>query len=184
MGGVWIFQNVSNLNWEQGTAREGLNFSKMSRLKSTCTLIRSWEKFEAKGGQPHVHTPPLPLYGRCLKGPVHTSKWCLNGAESFSHWPEGIPYLISDTVPNFPVFKSWRLPFQISLKFKNVSNWSERGGQHFSNKSQIQKSLKYPIGGGSSLFGTLSQIFLFFNYDASPNNMNVYLLKYIPQQIL
>ena len=73
--GFEFFKNVSNLNWEQGTAREGLNFSKMSRLKSTCTLIRSWEKFEAKGGQPHVHTPPLPLYGRCLKGPVHTSKW-------------------------------------------------------------------------------------------------------------
>ena len=32
------------------------------------------------------------------------------------------------------------------------------GGQHFSNKSEIQKSLKYPIGGGASLFGTLSQI--------------------------
>ena len=32
-------------------------------------------------------------------------------------------------------------------KNKNVSNWSERGGKHFSNKSQIQKSLKYPIGG-------------------------------------
>ena len=37
---------------------------------------------------------------------------------------------------------------QYVLKYKNVSNWSERGGQHFSNKSQIQKSLKYPIGGG------------------------------------
>ena len=162
MGGSEFFKNVSNLNWEQGTAREGLNFSKMSRLKSTCTLIRSWEKFEAEGGQPHVHTPPLPLYGRCLKGPVHTSKWCLNGAESFSHWPEGIPYLISDTVPNFPVFKSWRLPFQISLKFKNVSNWSERGGQHFSNKSQIQKSLKYPIGGGGqAYFGHCSKFSCF-----------------------
>ena len=38
--------------------------------------------------------------------------------------------------------------------FKNVSfisyfqTPSKRGGQHFSNKSQIQKSLKYPIGGG------------------------------------
>ena len=38
--------------------------------------------------------------------------------------------------------------FQISLKFKNVSN--------------IHK------GGGSSLFGTLSEIFLYFNYDFSP----------------
>ena len=43
--------------------------------------------------------------------------------------------------------------FQISLKFKNVSNWSDRGGQHFSNKSQIQKSLKYPIGGGQAYLG-------------------------------
>ena len=37
---------------------------------------------------------------------------------------------------------------QYVLKFKNVWNWSERGGQHFSSKSEIQKSLKYPIGGG------------------------------------
>ena len=41
-------------------------------------------------------------------------------------------------------------------------------GQHFTNKSQIQKCLKSPIRWGSSLFGTLSEIFLFFNYDASP----------------
>ena len=51
-----------------------------------------------------------------------------------------------------------------------MSQIDPRGGVSiFSNKSQIQKSLKYPIGGGgTSLFGTLSQIFLFFNYDASP----------------
>ena len=66
--GSEFFKNVSNLNWEQGTAREGLNFSKMSRLKSTCTLIRSWEKFEAKRGQPHVHTPPFPSMDDVLKG--------------------------------------------------------------------------------------------------------------------
>ena len=36
--------------------------------------------------------------------------------------------------------------------FKNVWNWSERGGQHFSNKSEIQKSLKYPIGGGGQAY--------------------------------
>ena len=41
-----------------------------------------------------------------------------------------------------------------------------------SPKSQIQKSLKYPIGGGSSLFGTLSQIFPFLDYDASPNKLS------------
>ena len=40
--------------------------------------------------------------------------------------------------------------FQISLKFKKVSN------------------IRWGRGGGSSLFGTLSQIFLFLNYDASP----------------
>ena len=49
-----------------------------------------------------------------------------------------------------------------------MSEIDPRGGQHFSNKSEIQKSLKYPIGGGgSSLFGKKSTIFLFFNYDAS-----------------
>ena len=26
--------------------------------------------------------------------------------------------------------------------------WEGRGGQHFSDKSEIQKSLKYPLGGG------------------------------------
>ena len=63
-----------------------------------------------------------------------------------------------------------------------------RGGcQHFSNKSEIQKSLKYPIwgGGGSSLFGKKSAIFPFFNYDASPKKMYIihYSLKMLLQNI-
>ena len=37
---------------------------------------------------------------------------------------------------------------QYVLKCKNVRNLSERAGQHFSNKSEIQKILKYPMGGG------------------------------------
>ena len=41
---------------------------------------------------------------------------------------------------------------QYVLKFKKVWNWSERGGQHFSNKSEIQKGLKYPIGGGGQAY--------------------------------
>ena len=58
---------------------------------------------------------------------------------------------------------------QYVLKFRNVWIWSERGGQNFSNKSEIQKSLKYPIeGGGSSLFWKMSKMFPFFNHEASP----------------
>ena len=48
------------------------------------------------------------------------------------------------------------------------------GGHHFSNRSEIQKSLKYPIGGGgANLFGIWSQIFPIFDYDASPNYITV-----------
>ena len=44
-------------------------------------------------------------------------------------------------------------------------------GQHFSNKSKSQKSLKYPMGGGgSNLFWKNSKIFPSFTYDASPYN--------------
>ena len=52
-----------------------------------------------------------------------------------------------------------------------VSQINPRGGVSiFQISLKFKKSLKYPIGGGegASLFGTLSQIFLFFNYDASP----------------
>ena len=45
------------------------------------------------------------------------------------------------------------------------------GGQHFSKMSEIQK---YPKGWGegSTLIGTLSQIFSIFYFDASPNKEN------------
>ena len=53
--------------------------------------------------------------------------------------------------------------YQISLNFKNVSNWSEGGGgQHFSLMSQIQKCLNCRRGGGSTLNETLSHFFPFF----------------------
>ena len=35
-----------------------------------------------------------------------------------------------------------------------MSEMDLRGGQHFSNKSEIQKSLKYPIGGGVKIRNT------------------------------
>ena len=56
---------------------------------------------------------------------------------------------------------------QYVLKFKNVRNLSERGVQHFSNKSEIKKKSEIS-NGGASLFGTLSEIFPFFNYEGSP----------------
>ena len=51
---------------------------------------------------------------------------------------------------------------QYVLKFKNVWNWSERGGQHFSNKSEIQKSLKYPIGGVKPIWENVLNFSVFF----------------------
>ena len=33
-----------------------------------------------------------------------------------------------------------------------MSEMDLRGGQHFSNKSEIQKSLEYPIGGGGQAY--------------------------------
>ena len=49
-----------------------------------------------------------------------------------------------------------------------MSEFDPRGGQQFSKMSEIQKSLKFPMGGGSSLFGNFSQIFPFYFYDGSP----------------
>ena len=43
------------------------------------------------------------------------------------------------------------------------------GGQYFSKMSQIQKCPKCRKGGGSTLIWTLSQIFLIFYFDGSPN---------------
>ena len=45
------------------------------------------------------------------------------------------------------------------------------GGQHFSKMSEIQKCPKCRRGGeGATLIGTLSQIFTFFYFDASPKH--------------
>ena len=54
---------------------------------------------------------------------------------------------------------------------KNVPIWSEGGGQHFSKMSQIQKCPKGRKGGGSTLIGTLSQIFSIFYFDGSPKDI-------------
>ena len=48
-----------------------------------------------------------------------------------------------------------------------MSEIDPRGGQHFSNKSEIKKSLKYPMGGQAYL-GHCPKIFPFLSYDASP----------------
>ena len=54
------------------------------------------------------------------------------------------------------------------LKFKNVRIWSEGGGQQFSKMSEIQKSLKYPMGGrGQAYLGIFPKFFRFFFYDGS-----------------
>ena len=42
------------------------------------------------------------------------------------------------------------------------------GGQHFSNKSEIQKGLKYPKGGGVKPILEKVHNFPVFNYDTSP----------------
>ena len=39
-------------------------------------------------------------------------------------------------------------PLSICSQIQKTLNLIQEGGQHFSNKSQIQKCLKYPIGGG------------------------------------
>ena len=51
-----------------------------------------------------------------------------------------------------------------------MSRIDPRGGEAaFSNKSEIQKSLKYPIGGGgASLLWKKTKIFPFFDYETSP----------------
>ena len=52
---------------------------------------------------------------------------------------------------------------QNSLNFKNVSNRSEGGGQHFSKMSQIQKCLKCRRGGGGQpQFGHCPKFYHFF----------------------
>ena len=43
-----------------------------------------------------------------------------------------------------------------------------KGGQHFSNKSKIQKSLKYPIGGGGQAYFGQSPKFSRFLIMRSP----------------
>ena len=48
--------------------------------------------------------------------------------------------------------------------------------QQFSKMSEIQKSLKFPMGGGSSLFGNFPQIFPFFLMMAPLNK------KYLSQK--
>ena len=64
--------------------------------------------------------------------------------------------------------------FCIFTFIKNVwnskmSQFGQRGGgQHFSKMSQIQKCPKGRKGGGSTLIGTLSQIFSIFYFDGSP----------------
>ena len=46
------------------------------------------------------------------------------------------------------------------------------GGQHFSNKSEIQKSLKHPIrGGGQAYFGKFPKFSHFFNYETCPKGL-------------
>ena len=51
-----------------------------------------------------------------------------------------------------------------------MSEFDLRGRQHFSNKSEIQKSLKDPNGGaGKAYLGHCPKIFPFTNYDNSPN---------------
>ena len=56
------------------------------------------------------------------------------------------------------------LPPSICSQIQKCLELIREGGQNFSNKSEVQKCL----GGGSSLSGILSEIFPFFNYDASP----------------
>ena len=57
------------------------------------------------------------------------------------------------------------------------------GGQHFSKMSEIQKCPKGRRGGeGSTLFGTLSQIFSIFYFDASPK-LHLVILKFVSKAI-
>ena len=59
----------------------------------------------------------------------------------------------------------------ICAQIKKKSEFDPRGGEHFSNNSEIQKILNYPGGGegvhGAGLIGNFSHFFLYFNYDAS-----------------
>ena len=63
------------------------------------------------------------------------------------------------------------LPLLEMSKIQKLSQFGQRGGgQHFSKMSEIQKCPKGRRGGvGSTLIGTLSQIFSIFYFDASPN---------------
>ena len=64
------------------------------------------------------------------------------------------------------------------FKFKKVWNWSDRGGQHFSNKSQIQKCLKYPIrlgGEGQAYLGHCPKFSCFFIM-TPPLILNIFLV--------
>ena len=48
-------------------------------------------------------------------------------------------------------------------KIKNFWIWSEGGGQQFSKMSEIQKSLKFPMGGGGQAYlGIFPKFFRFF----------------------
>ena len=51
-----------------------------------------------------------------------------------------------------------------------MSEFDLRGGQHFSNKCEIQKSLNYLLGGGAVKPNSdiVLKCFLFFNYGTSP----------------
>ena len=57
-------------------------------------------------------------------------------------------------------------------EIKKCPNLVRTGGQHFSKMSQIQKCPKgRKGGGGSTLIGTLSQIFSIFYFDGSPKTI-------------
>ena len=54
-------------------------------------------------------------------------------------------------------------------EIQKCPNLVRGGGQHFSKMSEIQKCPKCRRGGeGSTLIGTLSQIFSIFYFDGSP----------------
>ena len=62
------------------------------------------------------------------------------------------------------------LPPSICSQIKKMSELDLRGGQHFSNKCEIQKSLNYLLGGGAVKPNSdiVLKLFLFFNYATSP----------------
>ena len=87
-----------------------------------------------------------------LSFPIITQKWFIRG---------GLIIKKQENFGDFPKKRGENNPFKMLV-------W---GGfpPSSSNESEIQKSLKYPKGGGGlSLSWKMFKIFLFFNYEPSP----------------